>query len=47
MKKIKLIFLLSSLAISVLIFGCGASNTVKGGVIGAVGGGVVGGVVGH
>lgn len=47
MKKIKSIILLSSLAISVLFYGCGASNTVKGGTIGAVGGGIVGGVVGH
>ncbi len=47
MKKIKLIFLLTSLAISVFIYGCSASNTVKGGAIGTVGGGVVGGVVGN
>lgn len=47
MKKIKLIFLLSSLAISVFIYGCSASNAVKGGVIGGVGGGVVGGVIGN
>lgn len=46
MKKIKIILLLSSLAISVLIYGCGASNTVKGGVIGGVSGGVVGGIIG-
>lgn len=47
MKKIKLIFLLSSLAISIFIYGCSASNAVKGGVIGGVGGGVVGGVIGN
>lgn len=46
MKKIKIILLLSSLAISVLIYGCGASNTVKGGVIGGVSGGVAGGIIG-
>lgn len=47
MKKIKVIFVLFSLAISVFIYGCGASNAVKGGVIGGVGGGVVGGVIGN
>jgi outer membrane protein OmpA-like peptidoglycan-associated protein len=47
MKIIKAIFLLSTLAVFVLIYGCGASNTVKGGVIGGVGGAVVGGVVGN
>jgi len=47
MKIIKAIFLLSTLAVFVLIYGCGASNTVKGGVIGGVGGGVVGGVIGN
>jgi len=47
MKKRKVMFLLSSLAVFVLIYGCGASNTVKGGVIGGVGGAVVGGVVGN
>lgn len=46
MKKIKIILLLSSLSISILIYGCGASNTVKGGVIGGVSGGVVGGIIG-
>lgn len=46
MKKIKIILLLSSLTISILIYGCGASNTVKGGVIGGVSGGVVGGIIG-
>lgn len=47
MKKIKVLFLLSSLAVFVLMYGCGASNTVKGGVIGGVSGGVVGGVIGN
>jgi outer membrane protein OmpA-like peptidoglycan-associated protein len=30
-----------------LLMGCGASNTVKGGAIGAGGGAVVGGIIGH
>lgn len=47
MKKIKGIILISTLALSVFIYGCSASNAVKGGVIGGVGGGVVGGVIGH
>jgi outer membrane protein OmpA-like peptidoglycan-associated protein len=47
MKKIKSILLISALAVSVLIYGCSASNTVKGGVIGGASGGVVGGVIGH
>jgi outer membrane protein OmpA-like peptidoglycan-associated protein len=47
MKKIKGILLISVLAVSVLIYGCSASNTVKGGVIGGASGGVVGGVIGH
>lgn len=46
MKKIKSSIIILTLAISILIYGCGASNTVKGGVIGGVGGGVVGGVIG-
>jgi outer membrane protein OmpA-like peptidoglycan-associated protein len=47
MKKTKGIVIILTLAISILIYGCGASNTVKGGVIGGVGGGVVGGVIGN
>jgi len=47
MKKIKGIILISTLAVSIFISGCGASNTVKGGAIGTVGGGVVGGVIGN
>ena len=46
MKNLKSIILISTLAISIFIYGCGASNAVKGGVIGGVGGGVVGGVIG-
>lgn len=47
MKKIKGIILISSIALSIFLYGCGASNTVKGGVIGGVSGGVVGGVIGN
>jgi outer membrane protein OmpA-like peptidoglycan-associated protein len=47
MKKMKGIMLISTLALSVFIYGCGTSNAVKGGIIGGVGGSVVGGVVGH
>jgi outer membrane protein OmpA-like peptidoglycan-associated protein len=45
-KKIKIILLFTAIALSVFMYGCGASNAVKGGVIGGVAGGVVGGVVG-
>ena len=47
MKKLKGIIVITTLALSVFIYGCGASNAVKGGVIGGVGGGVVGGVIGN
>ena len=47
MKKIKNVNLISILAVSVFIYGCGSSNAVKGGVIGGVSGGVVGGVIGN
>lgn len=47
MIKLKNLILISTVAISILISGCSASNAVKGGVIGAVGGGVVGGVIGN
>jgi len=46
-KKIKVLFLISTLAVSIFVSGCGASNAVKGGVIGGASGGVVGGVIGH
>ncbi len=46
MKNLKGIILISTLAVSIFIYGCGTSNAVKGGVIGGVGGGVVGGVIG-
>ena len=44
--KMKNIIVISALAMSVFVFGCSASNAVKGGVIGGVAGGVVGGVIG-
>ncbi|NCQ17988.1 MAG: OmpA family protein [Ignavibacteria bacterium] len=47
MKKIKGLLLISTLAVSIFLYGCGASNAVKGGVIGGASGGVVGGVIGH
>jgi outer membrane protein OmpA-like peptidoglycan-associated protein len=47
MKKMKILLLTSALAVSVIMYGCSASNTVKGGVIGGVAGGVVGGVIGN
>lgn len=47
MKKITYIILISSIAVSFFLYGCGASNAVKGGAIGGVSGGVVGGVIGH
>jgi len=46
-KKIKGLLLISTLAVSIFLYGCGASNAVKGGVIGGASGGVVGGVIGH
>lgn len=46
MKKIKYLIVITALAMSVILSGCGASNAVKGGVIGGVAGGVVGGVIG-
>ena len=47
MKKMKAIMLISTLALSIFIYGCSASNAVKGGAIGGVSGGVVGGVIGN
>jgi len=47
MKKMKAIILISTLALSIFIYGCSASNAVKGGAIGGVSGGVVGGVIGN
>lgn len=47
MKKIRGILVISALALSIFVYGCNASNAVKGGAIGGVGGGVVGGVIGH
>lgn len=47
MLKIKNAILIAILSAVILISGCSASNTVKGGAIGTVGGGVVGGVIGN
>ena len=47
MKKIKVFVIISILATSIFVSGCGASNAVKGGVIGGASGGVVGGGIGH
>jgi outer membrane protein OmpA-like peptidoglycan-associated protein len=42
------IFITVALCVSIaLLMGCGASNSLKGGAIGAGAGGVVGGVIGH
>ena len=46
MKKLSKIVLLSIIAVSLLVYGCNASNTVKGGAIGVVGGGLIGGLIG-
>lgn len=46
MKNLKSVILIVTVAVSVFIYGCSASNAVKGGVIGGVSGGVVGGVIG-
>jgi outer membrane protein OmpA-like peptidoglycan-associated protein len=47
MKKLMKLMVLLTLVVSIFITGCSASNTVKGGAIGAVGGGLLGGVIGH
>jgi outer membrane protein OmpA-like peptidoglycan-associated protein len=47
MKKINGLLIISTIAVSIFIYGCGTSNAVKGGVIGGVSGGVVGGVIGN
>ncbi|HEX7358798.1 MAG TPA: OmpA family protein [Ignavibacteriaceae bacterium] len=46
MNKFKNVFFVLAISASIILAGCGASNTVKGGAIGTVGGGVVGGVIG-
>lgn len=46
MNKFKNVFFVLAISVSIILAGCGASNTVKGGAIGTVGGGVVGGVIG-
>ncbi len=47
MNKMKGMMFISTLAFSIFIYSCSASNAVKGGAIGGVSGGVVGGVVGN
>lgn len=47
MKSLKTLFLVTALAGAVFVYGCSASNAVKGGAIGGAAGGVVGGVVGN
>jgi len=46
MKKLSKIVLLSVITLSLFIYGCNASNTVKGGAIGVAGGGLLGGLIG-
>ena len=41
-----IVFITLLLCISIVMMGCGTSNTLQGGAIGAVGGGVVGAVIG-
>ena len=41
------LFTVLVLCTSLLMLGCGASNTVKGGGIGAAAGGIIGGIIGH
>src|SRR5438034_1335198 len=41
------ILLVGILCLAVIGLGCGASNTVKGGAIGAGAGAVIGGIIGH
>lgn len=47
MKSFKTLFLVTALAGAIFVYGCSASNTVKGGAIGGAAGGVVGGVIGN
>jgi outer membrane protein OmpA-like peptidoglycan-associated protein len=47
MEKFKYALVFFVITASLIISGCAASNTVKGGVIGGVGGAVVGGVIGN
>lgn len=46
MKNKEIVFITLLLCISIVMMGCGTSNTLQGGAIGAVGGGVVGAVIG-
>jgi outer membrane protein OmpA-like peptidoglycan-associated protein len=45
--KIITIALVAAIALMPVVSGCGASNTVKGGAIGAAAGGVIGGIIGN
>jgi outer membrane protein OmpA-like peptidoglycan-associated protein len=45
--RLTTIALIAAIALMPVINGCGASNTVKGGAIGAAAGGVIGGIIGH
>jgi outer membrane protein OmpA-like peptidoglycan-associated protein len=47
MKSFKVLFLVTALAGAIFVYGCSASNAVKGGAIGGTAGGVVGGVIGN
>jgi len=47
MNSFKKLFLVTALVGSLFIYGCSASNAVKGGAIGGAAGGVVGGVIGN
>lgn len=47
MKILRGTVIVLTMAAAIFMYGCSASNTVKGGVIGGARGGVVGGVIGH
>jgi outer membrane protein OmpA-like peptidoglycan-associated protein len=45
--KLIVLVLVAAIALMPVVNGCGASNTVKGGAIGAAAGGVIGGIIGN
>ncbi len=45
--KLTGIILITAMGAASILNGCGASNTVKGGAVGAGAGGVIGGIIGH
>lgn len=47
MKSLKTLFFAAALVGAIFIYGCSASNAVKGGAIGGAAGGAVGGVIGN